>query len=174
MNQLLTINLDDKYKPLNLPTVSRINQSLGFYSKYFDLTWDEMFHDKKNYDLFRDRLHNYLLHRNKDHIEKFYDIFQSKLKDTPVEGEFLILKDGTLDRFTYAWKDGIQIGGTRGSFYFAGYCSYSGTLNPSVKYSDLILTDKIEWGTVWIFDQDQIEAHNSFQFKLPFRVWKFK
>lgn len=93
----------------------------------------------------------------------------------PRVGDYLQLWDGSYTRFTHAWDDGIQTGGGGGSYYIGnGYLSYSGGLDPSVRYSLIQPTEETKTGTVWAFHNDHRKAHNGVYYQLEFRVFKLK
>lgn len=93
----------------------------------------------------------------------------------PRVGDYIILKDGTLDRFTHNWGNEIQVGGMGGSFYLGnGFIEYSGGLDPSISKSEIVPTKQKRSGSVWIFDDDRHVAGGAVYFKVYFRVFKQK
>ena len=105
-------------------------------------------------------------------------------KKGPRVGDWMILKNGVMTRFTHDWgfwrkEDlGIQIGdrertGDCGSFYLGdGYCSYSGSLDPPILHKNLRRTNNKKLGRVWFFDHDHAFANNGIDFEIKFRVYK--
>lgn len=101
----------------------------------------------------------------------------------PSVGEWVILKNGTITRFTYDWGARIQIisddtSGDMGSFYLGelangkGYMSYSGSLDPSIPKSHLKPTSEKRLGTCWFFDSDIFGADRGVEYSALFRVWR--
>lgn len=111
-----------------------------------------------------------------DSAEKNLSILRRNMKayderEGPRVGDFLELPYGMMTRFTHAWDDGIQLGW--GSFYLGeGYCSYSGSLEPSIPYEAILPTDKKEMGAVWFFHQGSSGGGRGVYFKAAFRVFK--
>lgn len=99
-------------------------------------------------------------------------------------GDFIRMKDGSLQRFTHDWGDGLQTTGgdirdaphyaSYGSFYFGGtYVSYSGGLDPMIPNTEIekIEDEKIE-GWFWFFHHNFSGAGRGVNFKLPCRLFK--
>lgn len=101
-------------------------------------------------------------------------------KEGPRIGDFVEFPDGRRARFTHDWDDALQTTtpsdtGEGGRFYFgSGYCSYSGSLDPSIPKIDLKLVDNFgPEGSVWIFHHDRQEAHNGVDTTIQFRLYKY-
>ena len=96
----------------------------------------------------------------------------------PRVGDWIVLANGNLTRFTYKWNDGLQIGdrehaGDHGSFYLGDeYCSYSGSLDPAILSKNIRATKRTKAGRVWFFDKDIHMAHNGVDFMIKFRVFE--
>lgn len=96
----------------------------------------------------------------------------------PRVGDFVEMLDGSLRRFTHDWGDEIQT--TSGfqpedaSFYFgrAGYCSFSGSLDPSIPKARLVETERSKDGRVWFFHHDQAGASRGVHTTIPCRVYR--
>lgn len=96
-------------------------------------------------------------------------------KRGPRVGDFVIMRDGRLSRFTHDWGDTIQTmwHDGPGSFYFAGwYCSYSGGLDPGVNTSELVDTGELRDGLVWFFHHGESGAHRGVSCAIPCRVYR--
>ena len=90
----------------------------------------------------------------------------------PRVGDYIRLKDGALERFTYHWPDGMQTG-FGGSFYLGtGYVSYSGSLNPNIPIDRIQDTGEMMNGTFWFFHHDMQCAHNGVDVKVPCRMYE--
>jgi hypothetical protein len=94
----------------------------------------------------------------------------------PRVGDWCLMPDGDMRRFTYAWDDGIQTtirGSTGGDgFYFnQGYLSFSGSLDRSIPFAWIFPTDEIKPGRAWCFHHNEVRAHNGVYFTVPCRVF---
>lgn len=96
-------------------------------------------------------------------------------------GDFIRMKDGSLQRFTYDWGDGLQTTGCDikdhpyyGSFYFGGtYVSYSGALDPTIPNAQIQRIENEELqGWFWFFHHNFSGAGRGVDFKLPCRVFE--
>ena len=94
-------------------------------------------------------------------------------KDTdPRVGDYVIMPDGTFERFSYRWPEGLQTS-KGGSFYLGtGYASFSGGLNPSIPNEKIQGTTEKKTGTFWIFHHDYMTAFNSVGVRAECRVYK--
>jgi hypothetical protein len=90
-------------------------------------------------------------------------------------GDFVIMPNGKLHRFTHDWGDVIQTWrATEGSFYLAdGYASYSGSLESSIPKSGLTLTDETRLGRFWFFNHDDPAANNGIDVQIQCRVFRY-
>ncbi len=96
-------------------------------------------------------------------------------KPGPRVGDFVIMPDGALRRFTYNWGDGLQTtwGEEAGSFYLDnGFASYSGGLEPSIPNERIEDTGETRPGLFWFFHHDEARAHNGVSFTIACRVFK--
>lgn len=90
----------------------------------------------------------------------------------PRVGDFVVFACGTVHRFSYKWDDGIQTS-REGSWYLGnGYVSFSGGLQPSVKFDTLTLTEEKRDGRFWFFHHDFAEAHRGVDCTIPCQVWR--
>lgn len=96
----------------------------------------------------------------------------------PRVGDYVRFPDGEVRRFTHDWEEyGLQTNTPKfgpGSFYFsaAGYCDYSGALDPCVKREALTLTDETQDGSVWFFHHDYRTAGGGVTALIPCRVYE--
>jgi hypothetical protein len=89
-------------------------------------------------------------------------------------GDYLLTPDGTVTRFTHAWKDSIQTGGSEGGSYYigqGGYLSYSGGLDPGVPTKFLRETPAFKDGWTWMFSGNHSGAHRGVYYRAPMRVF---
>lgn len=102
-------------------------------------------------------------------------------KKGPKVGDYIIMQDGTTQRFSHNWdEDGLQTSGEReGRFYLGnGYCSFSGSLNPTVRLyriapqRDAYLRQERREGPVWFFDEDYARAGGGVDCMAVFNVWQ--
>lgn len=94
----------------------------------------------------------------------------------PRVGDFVIMQDGRVSRFTHDCRTTIQTmwAGGPGSFYFSGwYCSYSGGLEPGVNKSQLVDTGELRDGLVWFFHHCESGAHRGVSCSIPCRVYRY-
>jgi hypothetical protein len=97
--------------------------------------------------------------------------------DKPRVGDFIWMgkKQGWM-RFAYDWAPhgGIQIC-YDGSFYLGnGYCSMSGSLEPSIDHSRIVPTDQTKLGRCWAPHNGYLEGGSGIYMKMPFRVFRLK
>ena len=91
---------------------------------------------------------------------------------TPRVGDFVIMPDGSYERFSYDWYDIIQTCFS-GSFYLGdGYASMSGSLNSGIPYDQLEITLEQKPGRFWFFHHDIAYAHNSVGITALCRVYR--
>ncbi len=97
-------------------------------------------------------------------------------KKNPRIGDYCLLLDGTLRRFTHNWGDSIQTTPEKqeGSFYLSdeGLADYSGGLDRSIPLSRFILTKETKKGNFWFFHHNEYKAHNGVYFELDCRVYQ--
>ena len=91
----------------------------------------------------------------------------------PRVGDFVIMPDGSYERFCYQWPEGMQTC-NYGSFHLSssGNVSMSGSCNPMISMDKLQLTDEIKEGVFWMFHHDFMTAHNSIGLKIDCRVFR--
>lgn len=100
--------------------------------------------------------------------------------------------DGSLRRFTHDWNDSLQTTAkplnsfesrkadetkvyNSGSYYFYGtWMDFSGSLDPSIRKSELEDTGKTREGACWFFHHNHVEAHNAVHTTVPCRVYRQK
>lgn len=88
------------------------------------------------------------------------------------EGDFIVRKDGSMERISVASHGWLQAGKDNGSIYLSksGYGSFSGTCGDSIENYEP--TDETRLGMCWIFSGDSVGAHRGVYHKLNFKVWK--
>lgn len=90
----------------------------------------------------------------------------------PRIGDYVIMPDGTFERFSYNWGNGLQTS-RGGSFYLGtGYASFSGGLNPSIPNEKIQKTDEKKIGVFWFFHHDYMTAANSVGVRAECRVYR--
>ncbi len=105
-----------------------------------------------------------------------------KRRDTlqgPLAGDFIIMKDGTVERFSHDWGEDIQTSDGRFGWSFHlckdGNADFSGGLNPAIMKSELeLVPDDIRLGHFWIFHHNHVTAHNGVHFNIPCKTYRFK
>jgi hypothetical protein len=99
-------------------------------------------------------------------------------REGPCVGDYVIMPNGELRRFTHDWGGDIQTTwkGEAGSFYFGkgGYCSYSGSLDSAIPKALLHPLDEWKAGAVWFFHHDSARAHNGVHTTIPCRVYSYQ
>lgn len=94
----------------------------------------------------------------------------------PRVGDFIILRNGDVRRFTHDHGDRLQltIKGEDGSFYFApsGHLDYSGALDPAILKTALRQRQELCEGRVWFFHHNDRRAHNGVATVIPCRVYE--
>lgn len=91
---------------------------------------------------------------------------------TPRVGDFVIMPDGSYERFSYDWYDAIQTCFS-GSFYLGnGYASMSGALNNGIPYDHLEITLDQKIGHFWLFHHNDHCADNGIGLSALCRVYR--
>lgn len=94
----------------------------------------------------------------------------------PRVGDFCILKNGEVRRFTHDWGDSIQISvkDQAGSFYFdaSGHLDYSGGLEPAMPKASFRQRPEMREGACWFFHHNERRAHNGVTAMIPCRVYE--
>ena len=89
-------------------------------------------------------------------------------------GDYVIMADGSLERFAHDWGDSIQTCKS-GSFYFGrGFASMSGALNPSIPKAKLRDTGTFKSGNFWFFHHDYWTASNAVGLSLSCRIFRYE
>lgn len=90
-------------------------------------------------------------------------------------GGFIHLPDGQKVIISHVWEDTVQTSGG-GSMHInsSGGISYSGGLDSGIKKDDLILTDELDSGQIWIFHEGLSGANRGVYYNMPFPVYKTK
>jgi len=88
------------------------------------------------------------------------------------EGDFIIRKDGSMERISVASHGWVQAGKSNGSIYINknGHGSFSGSCGDSIKAYEP--TNDTAPGICWIFSGDSAGAHRAVYSKLNFKIWK--
>jgi hypothetical protein len=98
-----------------------------------------------------------------------------ELKTGPRIGDFLVLENGNVKRFTHDWGAEIQttLWGEAGSFYIGGEgcVSFSGGLDCALPKSSMELTTEVKMGSFWFFYRNEVKAHNGLNVLIPCAVW---
>ena len=90
----------------------------------------------------------------------------------PRVGDRILMLDGTEQRFSHRWDDGMQTS-RGGSFYLGnGYLSFSGSLYPTVPFDKLVETNMTEMASAWFFHHDHHTAHNGVDVRIRVRVYR--
>lgn len=90
-------------------------------------------------------------------------------------GDVVLLPDGQSVIVSYIWEDTAQTSAS-GSLHLgsSGRISFSGGLDSGIKKSDLILTEKTEFRTIWIFHEGYAGGSRGVYSKIPFKVYRTK
>ncbi|MES3016233.1 MAG: hypothetical protein V4721_00580 [Bacteroidota bacterium] len=93
----------------------------------------------------------------------------------PRVGDYIIMPEGDLRRFTHDWGTDIQTTskGMGGSWYLGGgSASFSGALDPGISKDKFTDTGKTLKGGFWFFHHNRSEAHNGVDFEIECRVFQ--
>lgn len=96
-------------------------------------------------------------------------------KPGPRVGDFVVMPDGTRERFAYEWPKGIQTtDDENASFYLGyGYVSMSGALlNPTIPKEKLQPTSETKEGVFWFFHHDLPGYARGVGARTPCRVYR--
>lgn len=118
------------------------------------------------------------------HSERDFDLLSERIKqlnkrEGPRVGDFVILPDESIRRFTHDWTDSLQTTirqGNDSSFYFSpnGFCDFSGSLDDSLPIERLEDTNETRLGRVWFFSNNIARAHNAVHAQVSFRVYRYR
>lgn len=99
-------------------------------------------------------------------------------REGPCVGDWVIMAEGDLRRFTHDWGDDIQTTckGMYGSFHLnrEGYASFSGSLDPGMPKTRFEQTDELKAAPFWFFHHDSPRAHSGVNVSVLARVWRLK
>ena len=137
------------------------------------------------YDEFRQT--NERFYRNNDRDAQYdFELLARNIqrlngRSGPRVGDFVIMPDESVRRFTYDWADaggGLQTNDPRltdSSFHLtsSGFCDYSGALDDAIPVEQLEDTLENRLGSVWFFSRDYPKANNAVYAKVAFRVYRF-
>lgn len=80
---------------------------------------------------------------------------------SPRVGDYIIMPDGTYERFSHDWIDSLQTS-PGGSFHLGdGFTSFSGALNPSIPIEDIHPIDFKMCGNFWMWHHGFPGYHNA-------------
>lgn len=101
-------------------------------------------------------------------------VFHWNARKGPRVGDYVIMPDATVERFSYDWGKDIQTT-PAGAFYLGenGTVSYSGGLNAAIPKANLVLTDETREGQFWFFHHNDSKAHNGVNVKAWCRVFRY-
>jgi hypothetical protein len=96
----------------------------------------------------------------------------------PRVGDFVIMPNNEVRRFTYDWGDDIQTTHPKFSgdvsFYFSGDCmSFSGSLDHALPKSAMVDTGETRPGRAWFFHHNESGAHRGVYFWIDCRVYRY-
>lgn len=132
---------------------------------------------------------NPTFYRDDKGAENDFDLLMDRInklnqRSGPRVGDFVIMPDETVLRFTYDWSNGSHLadiqttspGSTDQSFYLSknGFCDFSGSLSDPLPIKDLEDTLENRLGAIWFFHNDYARAHNGVYAKVPFRVYRYR
>ncbi len=131
--------------------------------------------------------HFYNAHTAAQHSENDFDLLTTRINELnhhegPRVGDFVIMPDETVLRFTHHWSGSdyneLQTtvpGCGDQSFYLSkhGFCDFSGSLSDALPVSQLEDTLENRPGRVWFFHDDYARAHNAVHATVPFRVYRY-
>ena len=125
-------------------------------------------------------------YRNQEDAEYDFELLARSIhrlndRKGPRVGDFVIMPDKSVRRFTYDWSEAngtIQTTDPKindASFYFStqGFCDYSGALDDPIPVSQLEDTLENRLGRVWFFSRDYPKAHNGVYAQVAFRVYRY-
>jgi hypothetical protein len=93
----------------------------------------------------------------------------------PQVGDFAVLTDDSVVRFSQDWGDQIQVSSVEaGSFYLSrgGRARFSGGLQPAMPKALFRLHGPLWLGRFWFFHHDHWGAHNGIDVLVPCRVFR--
>jgi len=120
-----------------------------------------------------------------EHSERDFDLLAERIKKLnkrdgrPRLGDFVIMPDESIRRFTHDWTDSLQTTirqGTDSSFYFSpnGFCDFSGSLDSSLPIERLEETTATRLGRVWFFSNNVARMHNAVRAQVSFRAYRYQ
>ncbi len=98
-----------------------------------------------------------------------------RAKKGPLVGDFVLMPDARLMRFSHDWGDDIQIS-TGGSYYLckSGLAQMSGGLEPSIGKTKIICADYFYAGSFWFFHHDMSGAHQGVYFTIDCQMYHYE
>jgi hypothetical protein len=118
------------------------------------------------------------------HSERDFDLLTERIQKLnkqqgPRVGDFVIMPDESIRRFTHDWTDSLQTTTRQGndsSFYFSvnGLCDFSGSLDDALPIEQIEETTDTRHGRVWFFSNDIARAHNCVYAQVSFRVYRYQ
>jgi hypothetical protein len=124
---------------------------------------------------------NFTLHKDNHNVipdDRDYEIAGNRLaawdeRTGPRVGDFVIMPDGTTERFSHDWGEDIQTC-FHGSFHLGdGYASMSGSLNAAIPKDKIIDTGFKAPGRFWFFHHDYWTAHHGVGLVADCRVYQY-
>jgi len=106
-------------------------------------------------------------------------IAKLNLRQGPRVGDFVIMPDESVRRFTHDWTDSLQTTirqNNDSSFYFSlnGFCNFSGSLDDSLPIEQIEATTETRLGRVWFFSNNVARMHNAVNARVPFKVYRYQ
>ena len=94
----------------------------------------------------------------------------------PRVGDYIQMLDRSMRRFTHYHCNGMQTtcnDSLNFSFYLGdGYTSFSGTLDPIIKFRNIKSTQETCMAKFWFFHHDLARAHNGIDGWFKVKIWK--
>lgn len=93
---------------------------------------------------------------------------------TPRGGDFVIMPDGTLERFSHIFGGTALQTSAAGSWYLGsgGYVEFSGGCNPPIPLKLIVFTGDTRQGQFWFSHHNRHEAHSAVYVSMECRVYQ--
>ena len=118
------------------------------------------------------------IEKNRQLLNEAIKNFDARLG--PRVGDYIVMLDGSLRRFTYDWGDGLQTTVSNqspaydSSFYMGrgGFAEFSGSLDPSIPKERIIYARARRLARFWMFNMGVPGAGCGRAYEIKVKIWK--
>jgi hypothetical protein len=128
--------------------------------------------------------HFYLPETAEEHSQRDFDLLAERVRklnkrEGPRVGDFVIMPDETIRRFTHDWTDSLQTTirqNAQGNVHLnqGGFCEFAGSLDSSLPIECIEETTETRLGRVWFFSNNIAKMHHAVHGLVSFRVYQYR